>query len=99
MQAVGEHSTGIDLIDPLLDPADDLLGISAGDHHDHRPDRLGRTVLDYGTNPNLSAELNVSDLSQKNRDAVGGADHNPLKVFEGMNQAQAPNQELFGVLG
>jgi hypothetical protein len=36
----------------------------------------------------LGAELNVSDLSQKNRDAVGGADHNPLKVFEGMNQAQ-----------
>ncbi len=57
---------------PVLHSFDDIVGVLTFEHHHNAPDRFPLTVLGEGAVPEEAAEPDVSDISDKDRDARHG---------------------------
>ncbi len=88
----------VDLVDLGLDAADDLFGVASGGHHDDAADRLGVAALDHRAVANLFADAYLGHVADVDGRARVFLEHDVANVVDAVDQADAADQVLLGVL-
>ncbi len=90
------RQAGPELLDPGLDPVDDVEGVLAVAHHHDAAHRLAVAVPLQQAAPDVRAEAHLANVAQQHRHAVGaaGADGHLLQVGEPLHVAAAAHVVL-----
>ena len=92
------HALGqgrLEFLEPLLDPADDLVGILAVPHHHDAAHRVAFSIQVGDAAPHLGSALNPGDVAQEDRGAaVVGFDDDLLDVLRVLDVSVAADHVL-----
>src|ERR1700678_443036 len=92
------RQSGLDLLDFVFYPIDDVLGVLAGARHDHSANRFG-AVLDQSGGAEGIADLDRAQIPHENRRAVMRTDHDVSDIVEVLDQTKAAHDGPGTVLG
>src|SRR5271156_7026881 len=92
------RQSGLDLLDFLFYPVDDVLGVLAGTRHNHSTNRFG-AVLDQSSGAEGVADLDDAQILHENGRAAMRTDHDVSDIVEILDQAKAAHDGPGTVLG
>ena len=83
---------GFDLLDFFFDAFDDVAWVFTESHHNHASNRFRAIQVD-GTAAEFWPELDVSQITNPNRNSVTSSDHRCFNIFDGLSDIVVRSDE------